>query len=326
MRVAIIAALVMVGATGAGVGEEQVLGQAASPSVRAAARLKYNPPRNWIRHYLPDDRYKLMGGTWKVVSTETDTMYYPAWAPEMLSQSAGIVIGFPSAAAAEEAGYRRSKYPMESPLLGLTGRPVAAPPVAPVPVAPGAPASPIGGFSLPTSRPANLNRGRARRIVLSDGVSTTVLPTGWSHTRHTVPAGTRAGSQEQRLDFFFPGLPDPNVVQNPRNARFIVLGAAVMPNNINAEELFSTRALNRLNRAIESSGRVNTAATRSLNTGMRVARFGNISGISIAVPIPEFGRTIPIAMGGRGSKAFFLIDTTRGARGGSSIISNFRGR
>ena len=93
-----------------------------SPSAKAAARLKFHPPANWLEHYLGDDRYKIKGGVWKVVTTENDAYYYPGWAPEMLRQKPGLVIGFPNAAAAEEAGYLRSNYPMDSPLLGVTGR------------------------------------------------------------------------------------------------------------------------------------------------------------------------------------------------------------
>lgn len=80
-------------------------GPDSSPSARSAARLKQNPPRNWLRHYLPDDRYKL-GSTWQVVSTETDTLYHRPSCPRMLAQPAGIVLGFPSAAEGLEAGYK----------------------------------------------------------------------------------------------------------------------------------------------------------------------------------------------------------------------------
>lgn len=77
-----------------------------SPSAKAAARLKYHPPANWLQHYLPDDRYKIAGGVWKVVSTQYDTYYHRPDSPNMLSQPAGIVIGFASEAEAREAGYR----------------------------------------------------------------------------------------------------------------------------------------------------------------------------------------------------------------------------
>jgi len=77
-----------------------------SPSAQAAARLKNRPPANWIRHYLPDDRYKIAGRIWKVISTETDELYHRADCVEMLKGDAGTVIGFASSADANEAGYR----------------------------------------------------------------------------------------------------------------------------------------------------------------------------------------------------------------------------
>ncbi len=77
-----------------------------SPSVSAAARLKNKPPQNWLRHYLGDDRYKISGGVWKVVSTQTDNRYHRANCVFMLRSSAAIVIGFASPTDAMEAGYK----------------------------------------------------------------------------------------------------------------------------------------------------------------------------------------------------------------------------
>jgi hypothetical protein len=86
-----------------------IRGTFASPakgtSAEAAAILKNHPPAGWISHYLGDDRYKIAGHVWKVVSTQRDKYFHRPDCPEMLRQSAGIVIGFPSAAAALEAGY-----------------------------------------------------------------------------------------------------------------------------------------------------------------------------------------------------------------------------
>jgi hypothetical protein len=64
------------------------------------------PPRGWLAHYLPQDRYKITSGIWKVVSTETDRFYYRADAPAMLRQSPNRVIGFASWQDAMIAGYR----------------------------------------------------------------------------------------------------------------------------------------------------------------------------------------------------------------------------
>ncbi len=76
------------------------------PSAKMAAQLKYHPPENYLKHYLGDDRYKIAGGVWKVVSTQLDTYYHRATCPNMLKQSADIVIGFAGSADAEEGGYR----------------------------------------------------------------------------------------------------------------------------------------------------------------------------------------------------------------------------
>jgi len=75
------------------------------PSAIEAARLKYYPPGGYLSHYLPDDRYKIAGNVWKYVSTDLDTYYHVPSSPNMMRQPAERVIGFASAADAEEAGY-----------------------------------------------------------------------------------------------------------------------------------------------------------------------------------------------------------------------------
>lgn len=303
----------------------RVQGQAASPSVREAARLKYNPPPNWIRHYLGDDRYKIAGGAWRVVSTETDTYYYPAWAPEMLRQSNGIVIGFPSSAAAEEAGYKRSKYPMDSPLLGLTGRPAPTP--MPVPVAPGAaPQTPFGGFALPTGATGGqINRGRARRIVLADGSSTAILPPGWSHIKQDQPipqnAG-RPGPQQVKMSILAPGVITNETMSQNSRARMIVFGFMELPPGLRAELLFNAQTLGRYANAGQG-GRVDSRVSNSIN-GIASARFGNVTGVSIPYPVPNMG-TVKLNIAGRGSKVFLLVDVSRGAKGARQIITSFKG-
>jgi len=134
-----------------------------SPSARQAARLKYRPPANWIRHYLGDDRYKIAGGTWKVVSTQKDSQYHRADCPRMLRQSPGIVIGFPSPAHGREAGYA------PDPLCDPDhSRPSAY------------------GISASAMEINNNGAGGrlvGKRIKLADGASTVVLPKGWTHTK-----------------------------------------------------------------------------------------------------------------------------------------------
>lgn len=115
-------------------------------SAKMAARLKKYPTSNWLAHYLPDDRYKIAGGVWKYVSTDLDTYYHRPDSPLMLRQSAGRVIGFASAAEAEEAGYK--------PAPGAVG---------------------FGSFG---GGAAALSPGGL--MVLGDGISRITLPRGWS--------------------------------------------------------------------------------------------------------------------------------------------------
>jgi len=75
------------------------------PSAIEAAHLKVHPPRNYLAHYLPDDRYKIAGGVWRFVSTDLDTYYHLPQSANMMRQPADRVIGFANAADAEEAGY-----------------------------------------------------------------------------------------------------------------------------------------------------------------------------------------------------------------------------
>lgn len=81
-------------------------GMPSGRSAKMAARLKYAPPNNYLKHYLGDDRYKIAGGVWKVVSTQLDTYYHRPTCPNMLRQHPDIVLGFANSKDAEEAGYR----------------------------------------------------------------------------------------------------------------------------------------------------------------------------------------------------------------------------
>jgi hypothetical protein len=76
----------------------------AGRSAVAAAKLKTSAPA-WIRHYLPDDRYKVAGGIWKFVSTDADTYFHRPDCAHVLRQAAAGVIGFASVEDATEAGY-----------------------------------------------------------------------------------------------------------------------------------------------------------------------------------------------------------------------------
>ncbi len=129
-------------------------GSALSPAVRAnpkgmgpsaieAARLKTSPPRNYLSHYLPDDRYKIAGGVWKYVSTDLDTYFHLPASSNMMRQPADRVIGFSSVRDAEEAGY------VADPTDGTSRQVAASRPVVVLPPSAGAtPGTVVGNTTI----------------------------------------------------------------------------------------------------------------------------------------------------------------------------------
>lgn len=132
-----------------------------------AAWLKDHPPPGYLRHYLGDDRYKIAGHVWQVVSTETDTNFHLPTCPKMLRQSAGSVIGFASIGDAVEAGYEPD--PACNPEASLSGA--------------------WGGMGGRYLTIANRTK-RGIPLTLADGVSTVTLPPGWERfasSAHDLP-------------------------------------------------------------------------------------------------------------------------------------------
>lgn len=140
-------------------------------SAYAAAVLKNHPPAGWISHYLGADRYKIAGGIWKVVSTQTDKYFHRPDCPKMMRQSPNYVIGFPSVAAALEAGYLPDPqcHPVSSSITVNIGGAVAT---------------------------------HAQKIRLSDGRSTVTLPAGW---RKVNSQTIRSKNITANIDSFAPG-------------------------------------------------------------------------------------------------------------------------
>lgn len=238
-----------------------------SPSVRAAARLKNHPPKNWIRHYLGDDRYKIAGGVWKVVSTELDRYYYPAWAPEMLRQSPGIVIGFSSAAEAEEAGYMPSAYPMGNALYGLTSAEILA----------------------ARQRISSTMRAQAgKRITLSDGKSTVLLPNGWKHVKLGAQSfGTQAGAFSYSAD-----------VLTPTNGKSgVSFSFMTFPGNVNAEQFLSPDSVEKLRGQLQQSAG-NDARIAGALKGAQLGT-GTLGGLRGITMIPGRGAQLPPGMSGK---------------------------
>jgi hypothetical protein len=251
-----------------------------SPSVRAAANLKNHPPKNWIRHYLGDDRYKIAGGVWKVVSTELDSFYYPAWAPEMLRQKPGIVIGFSSAAEAEEAGYRPSAYPMENALYGLTAAEILA---------------------ARQRISATMAARAGTRITLSDGVSTVLLPNGWKHT----PIGgqsqnTAAGAISYQMDLLAP----------PDGRSGVAFAFLNMPGNANVESFLSPDKVAQLKTQMRARAGADATFAKALE-GAKLGS-GTLGGLRGLTIIPGKSANLPAGMAGRltlvgrGSKMYMM--------------------
>jgi hypothetical protein len=246
-----------------------------SPSALAAAKLKHRPPQNWIRHYLGDDRYKIAGGVWKVVSTELDRYYYPAWAPEMLRQKPGIVIGFSSAAEAEEAGYMPSGYPMGQSLYGLTSAEILA----------------------AKQRGALPGVQTGTRITLSDGRSSVILPRGWTHTRMaSQSAGAGATYQADMI--------------SPTGGKSGVFFAFINVPGQNLESQLNSQSVSQMNSDLQQQSRLDGRIEQALK-GARFtpATLGGMKGFSF---VPGEGAQLPPGMGGRmimvarGSKLYMM--------------------
>lgn len=252
-----------------------------SPSVIAAARLKNHPPRNWIRHYLGEDRYKIAGGTWRFVSTELDRFYYPAYAPEMLRQSPNRVIGFASAKDAEEAGYL--------PGAGYAG------------IDPSFDRAYAGAGSSSTSSRTTVNRSaKPIRITLADGVSTILVPAGWQ----------RLASQKQQetaVDMF----------AGPQKGVAVVLAMQVQTRNgYSVENLMSPRIWRTLlERMAQSTPNARDAAEMRA-TKVTPGRLGGMRGVTMN--FPRGGGPMGIGGGrgylvGTGNKLYFVQGNTSGA-------------
>lgn len=63
-------------------------------------------PKNWLAHYVLEDRYKINSGLWGFVTTRTSRFYYRPWAMAMLKADSNHAIGFHTWQDAMLAGYR----------------------------------------------------------------------------------------------------------------------------------------------------------------------------------------------------------------------------
>jgi hypothetical protein len=257
-----------------------------APSAVAAVRLKYHPPDNWIRHYLGDDRYKIAGRVWKVVSTQTDTYYHRPNCPNMLRQPAGIVIGFASADGAEQSGY--------------VPDPICSPRAASVTYAAGS-----------GSEGTTINRGkRAMRIVLADGKSTVLLPPSWKRTR--------SGAQTVLGYALLSDTLQP--LHGSGSLRFAFINA---PGGINVEPFLKPDKFAQLVGANKNN---EAAANYLKNARIAGGTLGGRSGVTITPQNPSGSEVRGrVTVVGRGSKVYLLENEGSGA-GAKTVINSFQPR
>ena len=272
-----------------------------SPSAQMAARLKYHPPRNWIRHYLGDDRYKIVGKVWTVATTHSDTYYHRFTCPNLLRQSPNTVIGFFSPALAAEAGYQPDS----------TCQPQAS---SFIYIGPGRVSGAAGG------RVTTINRGRtAQRIVLADRVSTVLLPPNWRRTQSGANSLVGYSSVSDTLEpLKGRGSIRISFVRDPTNG--------VAMNFLKA--MVSSGGFRGAGGATEINLRGSAGANLVNKVNANISRVGGLSGVSLVpksgVRIAGFPKKALVA--GRGLKMYCIEDNSGGIAGASTIISSFRAR
>ena len=286
-------------------------GPVISPSVKRAHRLKYNPPRGWIRHYLGDDRYKI-GMTWRVVTTPNDKFYYPPFAREMLLAPADKIIGFSSAQDAQEAGYAPA--PAYGGSYGLDVHQMATEDLR-------SSEESSSGASHKRNVTTINRTPRAQRIILADGASSVLLPPNWK----------RVQSMQQTYN----GVLAQVDVLGPLNGRgglaFATVTIPNMPRNIDMGRFMTPASFRQVMNRAKSSGGANNQIMQAMNdSSIRSASLGGIAGVSLA---PRGGLKLPtgsvgeIVFIGRGSKLYMMMNQGAGRLPGArTIVDSFRPR
>ena len=321
-----------------------------SPSVRAAARFKNRPPAGWIRHYLPDDRYKIKGGSWKYVSTELDTYYHRPDSALMLRQSPNGVIGFNSAADAEEAGYRPA--PNTNPdysKFSYDPKPEAVVPTENMSApggmgAMGGAGNPMAGFGSmgdiltgPNGKTlaVSVNRtNKARRVALGDGRSSVVLPPGWG--RAPVPAEMVNAEipDAQKMGMQIDVLVPPGT--RGKSGLFVISATIPdLPPGFDMSMIFqprSFRGLGMTGGGRSRSGRAMPKGSNPMGMGMdnvRPTTLGGLPGLAITPPAGQDARHVgTMIMTGRSNKIYVMgmIGLSRRTSGVSTILNSYRPR
>ena len=280
------------------------------PSARAAARLKKNPTSAWLAHYLPDDRYKIAGKVWKYVTTNLDTYYHVPSSANMMRQPNSGVIGFPSARAAEEAGYLPD--PRDGTLQQVRGNIEQQ------------------QFAREQQAAAAARNGGTRtfirpsgKVILGDGRSTLVVPADWQRIASDQKT-------EEGRNFSI------DLMMHPRSKKIALLLTMTVPNVDVGRQLNSGQFANNINRfgtAVNSSGGISNSGAGKVGDWLaqakvRRTRWGGLNGVVVSPPPSARSKTGNLLVVGRGNKAYMFILAGEGSTPAStsSMINSFQAR
>lgn len=280
------------------------------PSARAAAALKKNPTSAWLAHYLPDDRYKIAGGVWKYVTTNLDTYYHVPSSPNMMRQPNAGVIGFPSAKAAEEAGYKAD--PRDGTLSQVRGNIEQK------------------QFAMEKEAAAAAQNGGQRtfikpsgKVILGDGRSTLVVPADWQ----------RIASDQQTKDGSNFSI---DLMMHQKSKKIALLLTMTVPNVDVGRQLSSGQFANNINRfgtAVNSSGEISNSGADKVGDWLQQAkvrrtRWGGLNGVVVSPPPSANSKTGNLLVVGRGNKAYMFMMAGEGQAPAStsSMIKSFQAR
>lgn len=276
-------------------------GMPSGRSAKVAARLKYYPPNNYLKHYLGDDRYKIAGGVWKVVSTQLDTYYHRPTCPNILRQHADIVIGFSHSKDAEEAGYRADSVCQPKEETVIYGQ------------APG----------LTTDYLT-----RALPLTLAEGSATVTLPAQWRRTA------------SQSMDFFGLKMSVDSFKRRNGIGEVSIIGFRP-PGGVSGEAYLQQQMGQRASQGGNSGNKAFWEGFAATNPQMQGAgnsvatpkkiKFSGATAYSMNIPIParRRGNTLIKATDmnliavGKGAKVYAIIDTDR-SKSARSLVNSFR--
>ena len=84
----------------------RIKGMTAEQRERMVMQKYQTRPKNWLIHYLPEDRHKIRSGIWRYLINRTSRYYYEPWSAAMLKANPNHLVGFRNWQEAMLAGYR----------------------------------------------------------------------------------------------------------------------------------------------------------------------------------------------------------------------------